>query len=335
MTSQDGPGTTDGATVAGGAAAMAAVAAAVAAARTIVTVGHVGPDGDALGSMVALARSARLTGRAAWATFGEPFVMPHTLRFLDAEVVEHPAGVPAAFDLLVVVDCAEQSRLGSAASLVKQAGKVAVIDHHLTHDSFGDVAWIDSTAGATAQMVVTLLAHLGWPVDRPVAEALYAGIVTDTGRFQYSSTTSELHRMAAGLLDAGVEPDPIGQHLFAEVPFGYLGLAAAVLGRAVLEPERSLVWSSLTAADLAAAGVAYEQADGLIDLIRIAEEAEVALLLRQLDGTTTKGSLRSRGLVDVAAVATSLGGGGHRNAAGFTVPGTIERAIERVREAMG
>jgi phosphoesterase RecJ-like protein len=284
VTSQDASGTTDGATVAGGAGAMAAVAAAVTAARTIVTVGHVGPDGDALGSMVALARSARLTGRAAWATFGEPFVMPHTLRFLDAEVVEHPAGVPAAFDLLVVVDCAEQSRLGSAAPLVKQAGKVAVIDHHLTHDSFGDVAWIDPTAGATAQMVVTLLAHLGWPVDRPVAEALYAGIVTDTGRFQYSSTTPELHRMAAGLLDAGV---------------------------------------------------AYEQADGLIDLIRIAEEAEVALLLRQLDGTTTKGSLRSRGLVDVAAVATSLGGGGHRNAAGFTVPGTIERAIERVREAMG
>ena len=132
----------------------------------------------------------------------------------------------------MVVDCAEQSRLGGAASLVDRAGAVAVIDHHLTFDGFGDVAWTDPKAAATAQMVAALLDTLGWPVDRQVAEALYAGIVTDTGRFQYSSTTAELHRTTAGLLDAGVSPDRIGQHLFAEVPFGYLGLAATVLGRA-------------------------------------------------------------------------------------------------------
>ncbi|MDQ3782840.1 MAG: DHHA1 domain-containing protein, partial [Actinomycetota bacterium] len=185
------------------------------------------------------------------------------------------------------------------------------------------------------QMVARVLTELRWPIDRQVAEALYAGIVTDTGRFQYSSTSPEVHRIAANLLEAGVSPDRIGQHLFAEVPFGYLRLAATVLGRAALEPDRSLVWSSLTAADLAAAGVTYEQADGLIDLIRIAEEAEVALLLRQLDATTTKGSLRSRGKIDVATVAGALGGGGHRNASGFTATGTIDETIERVREAMG
>ncbi len=285
--------------------------------------------------MVALARSARLVGKEASATFGEPFVMPHALRFLDTDVVVPPARVPQSFDLLVVVDCAEQSRLGSAASLVKRAGAVAVIDHHLTFDGFGDVAWTDPTAAATAQMVAALLDGLGWPVDRQVAEALYAGIVTDTGRFQYSSTTAELHRTTADLLEAGVSPDRIGQHLFAEVPFGYLGLAASVLGRAVLEPERSFVWSSLTAADLTSAGIAYEQADGLIDLIRIAEEAEVALLLRQLDPGTTKGSLRSRGAVDVAAVASALGGGGHHNAAGFTAAGSIDEVVARVREALG
>ncbi|MBA2337729.1 MAG: bifunctional oligoribonuclease/PAP phosphatase NrnA [Acidimicrobiia bacterium] len=312
-----------------------AVTAAIARAGSIVTVGHVGPDGDALGSMIALGRSARLSGREAWSTFGEPFVVPHTLRFLDAEGLVPPTRLPEAFDLLVVVDCAEASRLGSAAPLIERAGAVAVIDHHLTHQAFGDVAWIDPDAGATAQMVARVLTQLRWPVDRQVAEALYAGIVTDTGRFQYSSTSPEVHRIAADLLEAGVSPDRIGQHLFAEVPFGFLRLAATVLGRATLEPERSLVWSSLTAADLAAAGVTYEQADGLIDLIRIAEEAEVALLLRQLDATTTKGSLRSRGKIDVSTVAGILGGGGHRNASGFTATGTIDETIERVREAMG
>jgi len=311
-----------------------AVAEALAGARTIVAVGHVGPDGDALGSMIGIARSATLSGRQAWCTFGEPFVMPHTLRFLDTEGLVPVSQVPETFDLLVVLDCAERSRLGSAAPIAERAGAVAVIDHHVTHEAFGDVSWIDPHAGATAELVARVLAHLGWPIDRGVAEALYAGIVTDTGRFQYSSTSPGVHRIAAYLLEAGVAPDRIGQHLFAEVPFGYLGLAAAVLGRAVLEPERSLVWSSLTAADLAAAEISYEQADGLIDLIRIAEEAGVALLLRQLDGANTKGSLRSRGEVDVAAVASKLGGGGHHNASGFTVPGSIEQAIELVREAM-
>lgn len=314
---------------------MAAVAGAIEGAGSIVTVGHVGPDGDALGSMIALGRSARLAGREAWSTFGEPFVVPHTLRFLDTEGLVSPPRLPEAFDLLVVMDCAEASRLGSAARLIERAGAVAVIDHHLTHQGFGDVAWIDPDAAATAQMVARVITELRWPIDRQVAEALYAGIVTDTGRFQYSSTSPEVHRIAADLLKAGVSPDRIGQHLFAEVPFGYLHLASAVLGRATLEPERALVWSSLTAADLAAAGITYEQADGLIDLIRIAEEAEVALLLRQLDATSTKGSLRSRGKIDVSAVARTLGGGGHRNASGFTAAGTIAQTIERVREALG
>jgi phosphoesterase RecJ-like protein len=313
---------------------MEAVAAELRKADRLAVAGHVGPDGDALGSMLGLAGAARAAGKDAFATFGEPFVMPHQLAFLDAATLVGVAEIPEPLDLLVVVDCGDRARLGTAEVLADKAARVAVIDHHRTNGGFGDVSWIEPDAGATAQMVHRLLAHLDWPVDATVAEALYTGIVTDTGRFQYSSTSPQVHTIAARLLEAGVQPDRIGQRLFASSPFGYLGVAGAVLTRAILEPDIGLVWSVLEEADLERAGIGYEAADGLIDLIRIAEEAGVACLLRELDGGRTKGSLRSRGAVDVGAIAASLGGGGHRNAAGFTVDATPEEAIERVRQAL-
>lgn len=313
---------------------LEAVAAEIRAAQRLVVVGHVGPDGDALGSMLGLATAARAAGKEAYATFGEPFVVPHQLDFLDPALLLPVAEVPRPLDLLVVVDCGDRDRLGSAGVLADDATRVAVIDHHRTNGGFGDVSWVEPDAGATAQLVHRLLVHLDWPLDATVAEALYTGIVTDTGRFQYSSTSPEVHEIAAQLLKSGVQPDRIGQLLFDSSPFAYLGVAGAVLARARLEPELSLVWSSLETADLEHAGIGYEAADGLIDLIRIAEEAQVACLLREVGEGRTKGSLRSRGLVDVGSVAVALGGGGHHNAAGFTLDATVEETIVRVRSAL-
>lgn len=313
---------------------VVAVAAALRNVSRIAVVGHVGPDGDALGSMVGLARAARAAGKEAYATFGEPFVMPHQLRFLTDDALVPVSAVPTPLDVLVVVDCGDLDRLGTAGVLVDQAGSVVVIDHHRTNDGFGDLAWIEPDAAATAQMVHRLLAHLGWGEGPEVAEALYTGLVTDTGRFQYSSTSPEVHRIAAEMLEAGVRPDEVNRRVYEESPFAYLHVAGAVLRRARLEPELGLVWSTLTAADLEQAGIGYEAADGLIDLIRVAEEAGVACLVRELGDGRTKGSLRSRGAVDVGAIAASLGGGGHHNAAGFTLRASPDEAIERVRKAL-
>lgn len=310
---------------------IAQVVAALAAASTIAIAGHVGPDGDALGSMVALARTARAVGKDAVATFGEPFVVPHQLRFLDTEVLVSVADVTDELDLLVVVDCGDRERLGTAGVLADRANTVAVIDHHVTNGGFGDIAWVDSTAAATAEMVHTVITRLGWPIDTQTAEAIYAGIVTDTGRFQYSSTSPSTHTVAADLLEAGVAPDTIGQRLYAESPFGYLKVAGAVLSRAQLDEELDLVWSTLTIQDLKDGGISYDQADGLIDLIRVAEEAQVAAMFRDLGDGRAKASLRSRGVVDVGAIAVAFGGGGHRNAAGFTVQATPEAAADKVR----
>lgn len=310
---------------------MTRAAEALAAADTVAAMGHIGPDGDALGSMLAIARAAHNAGKQAFATFGEPFVVGKQFAYLDQSLLVPPAKVPQEVDVAVVVDTSVPSRLGSALPIVQRARQVIIVDHHLSQDDDLDgIAVIDTTAGAAAQVVYRLLNELGWEIDAEIANALYTGIVTDTGRFQYSSTSPEVHRITAALLEAGVEPPTIGRHVYEESPFAYLHVAGAVLARAQLEPEMRLVWSLLTREDLAKEALKYEEADGLIDLIRIAEESDVACLLREIGDAKYKGSLRSRGRVDVSRIAGLFGGGGHHNAAGFVAEGSAASIIERI-----
>jgi phosphoesterase RecJ-like protein len=304
-------------------------AAAIAAAESFVAVGHIRPDGDAMGAALALALAGRHAGKTAHVTFGEPFVMPSQFRFLDASPYLPVDSVPVPVDLFIACDTAAESRLGSAAALIEQAGNVLVVDHHISNGGFGDVRYIDSTAAATAEMAYRIIKELDWEITPEVATALYVGLVTDTGRFQYSVTTPAVHRITAELIEAGVRPEIVGRHVYEESPFGYLAVAGRVLSRCRLDADKSFVWSILRIEDVADAGVSLEDADGLIDLIRIAQEAGVACLLKVHDGVT-KGSLRSRGEVDVAAIAATFGGGGHHNASGFTYEGEPEAAVEMI-----
>jgi phosphoesterase RecJ-like protein len=307
-------------------------AATLRAAESVVTMGHVGPDGDALGSMLAIAIGAANAGKHSFATFGEPFVIGKQFRYLDTRLLVRPSDVPEGVDAAVVVDTSIPSRLGSALPIVESAKTVIVVDHHLSHDaSVGDINVIDADAGAASQIVFRLFAELGWDVTPEIATALYTGIVTDTGRFQYDATSPEVHRITARLLEAGVSPAVVGRHVYEESPFGYLHVAGAVLSRARLDEELRLVWSVLGQSDLSAEAINYEDADGLIDLIRIAEESDVACLLRELGDGKYKGSLRSRGRVDVSAIAAGFGGGGHHNASGFIAEGPVDAIIERIK----
>jgi phosphoesterase RecJ-like protein len=309
---------------------LAAVAEVLAAATSIGVVGHVGPDGDALGSMVGLARSARLAGKEAVASFDEPFVVPTEMSFLDTSVLVPPREFPRDLDVAVVVDTSVRGRVGSLASAMEKADKLAVIDHHISDGLWGDVVAIDASAGATTELVHELLGILGWPIDKEVATALYTGLVTDTGRFQYSSTSSRTHDIASDLLDHGVETDIIGQKLFEEASFGYYEVVSRVLGRSVLDEDHAFVWSIMEPDDLDAAGIAYHETDGLIDLVRMARGTEVACLLKRKQAGVIKGSLRSRGRVDVATIARSFDGGGHHNAAGFTSSDEPSEIIEQI-----
>lgn len=309
---------------------LAAVANVLEGAGTIGVVGHVGPDGDALGSMIALARSARLVGRSAVASFDEPFVVPEEMSFLDTSALVPPAKFPRDLDVAVVVDTSVRSRVGALAGALEAAQQLVVIDHHISDGSWGDVVAIDPSAGATTELVHELLTMLSWPIDREVATALYTGLVTDTGRFQYSSTSSRTHDIASDLLSIGVETDVIGQKLFEEASFGYYSVVACVLGRAVLDADHEFVWSIMEPSDLEEAGIGYHETDGLIDLVRMARGTEVACLLKRKRAGVIKGSIRSRGAVDVAAIARSFDGGGHHNAAGFTSSADPSDVIEQI-----
>jgi phosphoesterase RecJ-like protein len=309
--------------------AILAVAGELRRAQRIGIAGHVGPDGDSLGTSLALAIAARGAGKEAVASFGEPFVVPAAFRFLPQHVLVAPGAFPADPDLVVAVDVGAPDRLGSLAP-VAAAGRLVVIDHHRSNAGFGDVAYIDPDAAASAQMVYYLLEELGWSIDAEVATCLYTGLVTDTGRFQYSSTTPEVHRIAGRLIAAGAVPTEVSRFIYEETPFGYLELAGVVMGRAQFEPDAALVWSTVYIDDLRSAGLGYEDADGLINEIRVTAGAEVALLLKETDGGT-KASLRSRGAVDVGSLARTLGGGGHHNSAGFNRSDPPEVVVELVR----
>jgi bifunctional oligoribonuclease and PAP phosphatase NrnA len=312
---------------------MDAAIAAIGSAESLAITCHINPDGDALGSALALAHAARAVGVEAVVSFGGEFVVPESLQFLDLGPLVAVNEFPEEPECLVVFDVAAPDRLGEIAGNASRAGTVIVIDHHLSNDGFGDIAVIDSDAAASAQLATYLIEGLGWPIDETVALCLMTGLVTDTGRFQYSATTGEVMRIAGRLLDTGMRPEIIGQEVYESAPFGYLAVSAAVLGRAQLEAERGLVWSTLTLSDLEDAGMEYSQTEGLIDDLRIAREADAALLLKQTD-SGWKGSMRSRGGTDVAAIAGLFGGGGHRNAAGFHAAGPVDAILRRVREAL-
>ncbi len=295
---------------------------------------HIGPDGDALGSMLGLAVAAREAGKKVWPTFGQPFDLPQNYSFLPIDLLVPPGDVETEPKTLVAFDTGAPERLGELAGNAKRAGTVIVIDHHVTNAGFGDLTLVDPEASSTAELTMAVIKRLGWRIDPTVATCLLTGIVTDTGRFQYSNTRPRTLQAASQLVAAGAHPEVIGQHMYEETPFGYLKVAAKVLDRAELDPELRLVSAVLRLEDLDEAGVGREDVDGLIDLVRLPREADVAALLKvSLDGTV-KGSLRSRGRVDVGAIAADLGGGGHHNAAGFTFHGDPEGALKAVRERL-
>lgn len=307
---------------------------AISGAEQLVLACHIGPDGDALGSMLGLGIAAREHDKQVLASFGEPFTLPDTYDFVATELLTAPANIPDEPDVMITFDAGSADRLGSLRATAEKAKTLIVIDHHVTNGGFGHHNLIVPEAAATAEIVVDVLDALGWEITPEAATALHLGLVTDTGRFQYSNTTPKTLRTAARLVESGARPEQIGQHVYEETPFGFLQVSAAVLSRAVLEPERRLVWTTLNMKDLSDAGIGLDDTDPLIDAVRTAQESDVAVLLKDLGGGRVKGSMRSRGRVDVGAIAVALGGGGHHNAAGFTFSGSAEEAIGAVRKQL-
>lgn len=311
--------------------ALALAAAAIERADLVALACHVTPDGDALGSMLAMHLLCRSQGKPSVASWPEPFVVaPHYTYLPGLDAVTKPADFPKAPSVMVTFDCGSLDRLNELAEPARAAGELIVVDHHATNARYGSINVLDPDAAASAVMVHRLAAHLGWPLTRAAAICLYTGIVTDTGRFQYSNTGPEVLEMAAELARFDLPIADMSRQLFEEHRFAYLQLVAAVLQRAELDSERRFVSTWITADDLERYRVEMDEAEGLIDLVRRTAEADVSCVLKE-SPEGTKVSLRSVTDFDVAAIAMGFGGGGHRAAAGFTDPRPIPEVLAAIR----
>jgi bifunctional oligoribonuclease and PAP phosphatase NrnA len=301
---------------------------------------HIRPDADALGSMLAIARVLRGRGQRVVASFGDdPFAVPAILRFLPGlELLSEPASYPAGPEVMMTFDASALDRLGSLAGPATAAGELIVVDHHASNRGFGSVSLVDPNAAATAVLAAELIDRLGIGLTRDVAMCLYAGLVTDTGSFRFSATTAGVHRLAARLIEAGVNPGAVSRELYDRAPFGYLRMLAAALDRAELDREaaggRGLVWTTVTQDDRAPAKLPLDAAESVIDEIRRTDEAEVAVVLKEDDHGGWQASIRSKDVIDVAKAATQLGGGGHARAAGFSSTGRADEAIAALKAAL-
>lgn len=298
---------------------------------------HVSPDGDALGSMLGLGLALARTGRKVVASFGDrTFTVPRLLRFLPGqELLVEPSDYPAEPELMITFDASTMERLGLLAPHAGKAAELVVVDHHVSNTRFGSVHLVDPAAASTTMVVEELIRRLGLRIDRDVATCLYAGLVTDTGSFRHSITTPAAHAMAGRLLEAGLRPDEIARELWDRSPFAYLQVLGAALGRVTLDPDaaggRGLVWTYVTRADRAGHGLPYDEVEGVIDVVRRVDEADVAVVLKEDDEGGWNVSTRSKGAVDVARACAALGGGGHPRAAGFSSALPVEETMAALR----
>ncbi len=314
---------------------LAAVAEALRSNDRFIVTTHENPDGDALGSLLATTFALRELGKDAdMYLFGE-VPIPNEYEFMDfAGIVRGPN--PDSSDRVVVaLDCANERRLGPESALLDKAQLVVDIDHHHDNTRFGKVNLIVGHASSTGEILADVFRELGVSLTPEIAEALYIAVVTDTGRFQYANTTAKALRLAAELVEAGADVHRVFQGVYENVAFAKLKLVARALENAEVFEGGRVVVSHLEREDFEHAGAEEPYSEGIIDYLRAVEGTELAALIREpptANGPTHRISLRTTEAdLDVSAIARKSGGGGHRQAAGFSSEASIEEITEFIR----
>ncbi len=298
---------------------------------------HENPDGDALGSLVAMHLALGELSKDSLMYLAGEVPLPNEYGFMDLSSVRR-GDLPAEATgrVVLALDCANDRRLGPDPGLLERAPLVVDIDHHHDNTRFGDVNLVVPDASSTGEILRDVLADLGVRLTPAMAEALYIALVTDTGRFQYANTTPRALRLAAELMEAGADIHRVFQGVYESVPYPKLKLLGRALDSARAYEGGRLVIAWLVREDFADAGATEPFAEGIIDTIRKVEGADVVALIRQ--PPTTAGPLWRISLrttaphIDVSAIARSAGGGGHRQAAGFSSEGTAEEIITIIRD---
>lgn len=315
-----------------------AVAKALLGARRITMTTHVNSDGDGVGSEIAMVHLLKALGKDV--CIANPTPIPPRYQFLVESVRAHECTGDAVTvlrdaDLLLVLDIADLGRLGSLAETIRSRAVVTpCVDHHLSAGTLPDgPRLVDPGAAATAELIYDLAATAGWPLNPDAARALYVGLLTDTGGFRYANTSPRALRVAASLLEHGLDPEGIYEQVYATAPVGRLRLTADVLETLVHEPEVGLSWLTVPAGAIERHQAGTDDLDGLIEFARSVQGTRLALLFRTLANGKIKVSFRSVGDVDVSAFAAQFGGGGHAKASGASISGTLDQVQQQVLTA--
>lgn len=296
---------------------------------------HASPDGDTLGASLGLAAALRSQGKTVDVVCPDP--IPVTYRFLPgADEVLGWEGVAGPYDALVMLDCGGEDRVHAPVPLASLARLVVNVDHHATNPRYGDVVWVEPEAAAVGEMVVELIDALGVKLTPAMALPIYTAIVTDTGGFRHATTRPRTHRLAARLLEVGVDPGAVSEALFEQLTLPILKLLARGLQALAVDPDLPVAWIVLTEDDFAQTGTdpSLLDATGLIGFARSLAEVEVGVMMRPSGPGAMRVGLRSKGGVDVSEVARGFGGGGHERAAGCTVEGESAWVQARLRTAL-
>ena len=318
---------------AGQAASFDEITALIEGASTVAVCAHTSPDGDALGSELALVELVRTVwpGKEVVGLLADDDVVPRTYQFLPgADGLVRAAAYEGSPDLFFCVDLSHPSRLADARGVLERSAHVAVIDHHPASERFWDAGVVRPDAAAAGVIVAEYARHLSGSLTPSMAQCLLCALMTDTGRFQYQNANGEAFRVASLLVDSGASPSEVALNVYQSDRLGYLHLSATVMGRITTFERGKIAYSYATSADFAATGVPVAECDGLVDLVRRVDGSEIALFLKEVPGGKVRGNLRAKSDRDISVIAREMGGGGHPAAAGFTVDGDLDQALSVV-----
>jgi bifunctional oligoribonuclease and PAP phosphatase NrnA len=305
--------------------------------QTICVVGHVRPDGDCIGSQLALSLALRKQGKEVFCWNEDP--VPHKYAFLDGDhVVQQPKG-EHEFDLAVALDCASLERLGTIGAAIQKRKFLINIDHHPSNTRYGDMNWISAREASTGELVFRLIRAAGWPITAAIADALFTAVSTDTGSFQYPTTKPVTYHTAGELVKLGAHLDTICREVYQSYSLSRIHLLQHVYKHFHLTHHNHIAYFWLKQRDFARTGADRSDTEGLIDHIRAIEPVVVACVFEEVEPQLTRISLRSKSeSVNVDKIAAQFGGGGHHAAAGARVAGTPlsvqRRVIGAIKKAL-
>ncbi len=302
-------------------------------ARSVMIGTHLNPDGDAIGSALALSHFLDSIG-----TYNEVLcnnLAPRNLEFLPGveRVRLEPSGVP--FDLAIVVDLDALHRLGKVQPYFEAMETLVVIDHHVPHEAPGCLRIVDVESPATALILMKLLKAAGATLTPDIATCLLTGIVTDTGSFRFRNTTAESLTASAELLEDGADIVKISEQIYQTKPLTAVRILGRMLDHLQLSSDQRIAWSHLSLADYTETEATEEDAEGLANEMLSIDTVQIAMIIREPKPGKIRCSLRSRGDWDVATIARQFGGGGHHNAAGCNFETTLSDAVAKLVTAAG